>query len=93
MVFSYELMGQYSIEILADSLLHIACEAYKRENSQPFLGVKQLKLANEKCASCMDLILQTIKTYKSNFANLKNIFRFGDFSVHKQIEYFLEGHW
>lgn len=86
MVFNYELYGHYSMSVLAEGLLRAAFKVYGSEKARLLIGEKEdFELSKDQHA-CSELILDSVKSHKSSFRNLSNIYKFSEESILKKIE-------
>jgi hypothetical protein len=44
------------------------------------------------CLVCMELIFETVKTFKTSFRNLNNIYKFGDAGALQKVDDFLKNY-
>lgn len=75
-VFNYELYGHYSIQVLAEALLRSAYKVYGSERARMAFGEKCELESSRDEQVCQELILDTVKSFKSSYRNLNNIFKF-----------------
>jgi len=77
-VFNYELYGHYPINVLAEALLRAACRIYGHEKSRLTMGDREGFETNRDQHACIELILDSIRSFKGNHRSLGNIYKFAN---------------
>ena len=88
--FNYELYAHYSPQTLAEALLKASFKVYGNDKLKMALGAGWPELEFEKdCLVCTDLVFDSIRSYRSNFKNLNNLFKFSEGAVVQKVQSYL----
>jgi cyclin B len=92
-VFNYELFNHYDGVVLADALLRAAFRVFGVEKAKLLAGERVVERELSKDAMvCLELIFDTIRTFKATFKSISNIYKFTEPACVEQVEFFLRNH-
>lgn len=92
-VFNYELFSHYDAVVLSEALLRAAFRVFGAEKARLLAGERAVERELSKDAMvCLELIFDTMRTFKSTFKSISNIYKFTEPACVEQVEAFLRNH-
>ncbi len=91
-VFNYELFNHYDSVVLSDALLRAAFRVFGVDKARLLLGERVDRELSKDAMVCLELILDTMRSFKSTFKSISNIYKFTEPSCVEQVEVFLKNH-